>query len=507
MKTNFSKPQLLLIISFLVSFCDSSFAITEEELAKDWCSRCHLFPEPDLLDRSTWMDHVLPEMGARLGFKKFRERSFNPNPSAPQGIYAKDPMLPSEDWERIINYYDESAPVHLKKPTKISPTRTELFSINLPSTPFSEFPASTAVFIDENGQRLLIGDSYRNSLEIYASDLALIGKIQLAGPISRIIKKRSEEYIVTTLLNSIAPSDQQGGELVEVNFSGGLSTTPSKAKRLARDLNRPVDVLSDDFNNDGLSDYIVSNFGEHFGSLSFFTSLPDGSVERRDLFREAGPISMKIFKNDLWLLNSQARERVIRIRNFRNNRGQDFQTILEFPPSYGSMTLKVADFNDDGLADLIYLAGDNADFSTVYKPYHGIYLFIGTQDGAFQQEMFYPLDGAYGAVIRDFDLDGDLDIAAISYFPNFEESLDQATFVLLENNEGEFVPRFLNGLGKLGRYVAIDAGDLDGDGDQDIALANLAFGALGPLNPESAILDQWLKGPQFVILKNMTVQR
>src|SRR5437868_11451366 len=36
-------------------------------LAHAWCSTCHLFPEPDLLDKKTWQEQTLPRMKIRLG--------------------------------------------------------------------------------------------------------------------------------------------------------------------------------------------------------------------------------------------------------------------------------------------------------------------------------------------------------------------------------------------------------------------------------------------------------
>jgi len=41
--------------------------IDGESLAKVHCSTCHLYPEPDLLDKYTWSNFVLIRMGAFLG--------------------------------------------------------------------------------------------------------------------------------------------------------------------------------------------------------------------------------------------------------------------------------------------------------------------------------------------------------------------------------------------------------------------------------------------------------
>ena len=50
--------------------------------------------------------------------------------------------------------------------------------------------------------------------------------------------------------------------------------------------------------------------------------------------------------------------------------------VLRFPPMYGSSFFELVDFNKDGFQDFIYTCGDNADYSQVLKPYHGIYIYL-----------------------------------------------------------------------------------------------------------------------------------
>jgi len=40
-----------------------------EALAKKYCASCHLYPEPQLLDKKTWREGVLPNMAMRLGIR------------------------------------------------------------------------------------------------------------------------------------------------------------------------------------------------------------------------------------------------------------------------------------------------------------------------------------------------------------------------------------------------------------------------------------------------------
>jgi len=50
-----------------------------EALARQYCITCHLFPEPDLLDKKTWTSQVMPRMAIRMGLSP---ESVNQHPEA-----------------------------------------------------------------------------------------------------------------------------------------------------------------------------------------------------------------------------------------------------------------------------------------------------------------------------------------------------------------------------------------------------------------------------------------
>ena len=50
-----------------------------EALARQHCIACHLFPEPDLLDKKTWTTQVMPRMAIRMGLSP---ESVNQHPEA-----------------------------------------------------------------------------------------------------------------------------------------------------------------------------------------------------------------------------------------------------------------------------------------------------------------------------------------------------------------------------------------------------------------------------------------
>src|SRR5690606_21030455 len=76
--------------------------------------------------------------------------------------------------------------------------------------------------------------------------------------------------------------------------------------------------------------------------------------------------------------------------------------------------------------------GDNADKTPILKSYHGIYIYLYDGKSNFSQSWFYHQNGAYKAIARDFDLDGDLDISAISFFPDYAHN-PKESFLYLEN--------------------------------------------------------------------------
>lgn len=444
---------------------------------------------------------MLPEMGARLGFRVFRDGAYRPSTDAPDGVYAPEPLMEDAEWEQIISWYESEAPEQLALPAWQPRGRLELFEIEVPQREEFDFPVATAVFIDEVSHRLLVGDSHELDLEIYAQDLSLLSEVRPSGVISRIRRLPSGNYLATVIGETIGQTQNLFGFLMEIT-ADTTSQLPFVVNRLAQRLHRPVDMDFGDFNNDDARDYVIAGFGTHSGKLTLHLSQPDGTLQETVLLDEAGSISVTVVDDDLLVLIAQDDERIVWLRNFASDEAVIAEPIFRFPPAQGSSSLSVLDFNNDGIMDLLYTAGDNADISPIFKPYHGVYLFTGQADETFQLEMFFHFDGATNAVAEDFDQDGDLDIAVIAYYANIGRDLDQSGFVYLENNNGGFDAKYVEGIGGLGRYIAISAGDIDGDGDIDIALANLAFGPPGPLEISSELRNQWTSGTHFVLLRN-----
>jgi hypothetical protein len=256
---------------------------------------------------------------------------------------------------------------------------------------------------------------------------------------------------------------------------------------LVSDLVRPVHASYSDLNGDGKEDIVISSFGYQVGSLDWFEST-DNSYVRHTLKSTAGAVKTHIEDlnkdgfPDILALFAQGDEGFDLFLGDGKG-GFTRKELLRFPSTYGSSYFDYVDLDSDGIQEILYVNGDNADFSTpILKPYHGIRIFKNTatkEDPVFEEVYFKALNGGYKAVPSDFDLDGDLDLAFISHFPDYGRTPEESFLILENQSKGSF-----NYVAKPvaesfdGKWMSMDAADYDGDGDIDIVLGNSPILAL-----------------------------
>lgn len=160
---------------------------------------------------------------------------------------------------------------------------------------------------------------------------------------------------------------------------------------------------------------------------------------------------------------------------FTNDRQGGFRSenILRFPLVFGSTSFQLTDINKDGLKDIILTNGDNADYSPVLKPYHGLRIYLNKGGYEYEEAYFYPVNGTTKAIAEDFDNDGDLDIATISFFADMKSDLSGSFIYFEQKNELTFDPLVVP-IQEYGRWIVMDAVDFDRDGDVDIVLGNFS---------------------------------
>jgi hypothetical protein len=340
-------------------------------------------------------------------------------------------------------------------------------------------------------------------LFVYDDQLKLKDSIQTGNMIVDLQKVDNKMLLCD--IGVINPNDGMHGKIWL--WEGKRKNKKGDSLRLVADsLRRPVQMVTADLNQDGKQDLIVCEFGNLLGELSWLENQGDFKFIKHVIREVPGAIHAIVqdFNHDglpdVWVLFAQGNEEIVLFINKGQGRFEAHD-VLRFPAIFGSTSFELADFNGDGYPDILYTAGDNADYSQILKPYHGVYIFLNDGKQHFKLKYFYPIHGCFKAVARDFDGDGDLDIAAISYFADYKSQPEEG-FVFLENKgelrfEASSIPE-----GKSGRWLTMDAGDLDGDGKVEIVLGNFSVGPV----PIHSVQD-WKKGPGFLLLKYAEKQK
>ncbi len=253
----------------------------------------------------------------------------------------------------------------------------------------------------------------------------------------------------------------------------------NNASLLLTKLLRPTQTLQHDMDNDGQSELITCEFGVIEGKLSVWKRNASGTYEANVLSATPGALRTVVVDwnkdgmSDLMTLFAQGDERIVLYLNKGNLKFEE-KTLLRFPPVFGSSYFDVVDMNKDGRLDILYTCGDNADLSVIFKPYHGLYVFENQGKGGFRQSYFYPINGAYKVAPADVDADGDLDLVSIAFYDDIDTN-PQTNVLYFENQKGKFKPWSIP-IGRMGRWLTLDTGDIDGDGDIDFALGSHPLG-------------------------------
>jgi hypothetical protein len=474
-----------------------------KKLANKYCGTCHLPVDPALLDKETWKERVLPAMAKRLGLEVFQNHQYYQN---------KNSAISSEDWMKIVAWYDSLAPVRLTPALIPEPLVHDWshFVLAKPKEDLTNAATSTMVSVDDKNRKIITSDAESSNLYHWDENLKQISSTKIPSPAVGLTYSREGNKIITCI-GEMRALDVSVGEILSF---GGMEN--SSHKSISKNLVRPINTQEGDFNKDGLTDYVVCSFGHEKGGLYWIKQLPDHTFQRIPI-REVPRATQAItgdFDQDGWpdilALFAHGDEGIWLFTNDKKG-GFIEKKLLRFPPVFGSSSIQLADINRDGRTDIIYTAGDNSDYSRILKPYHGLYIFTNHGSatdlaGPFQQSYFYPINGATKAIVSDFDLDGDPDIATIAFFGDLKNNPAE-TFIYFEQNSAQkdrnalFKPHALP-IRQHGRWICMDVNDLDGDGDPDIVLGNYSQGFLN----QDDFKPDWNTHSPFIVLKNQRNQ-
>ena len=435
-------------------------------------------------------------MAFRMGFSNYEIMgNISPKdlPIVMETIPSK-PLVTQEEWEAIVHYYIEKAPDSLLIQDKFLSGDLDQFEVH-PSISFKA-PFVTVIKFDTLSQTLFVGNRASKLYELDPQFLAT-DSFQLNSPPSHIMFEQNQKLI--SLMGIMDPNDQAKGELVILPNSSKVLQT------ILDSLQRPVHFEKADLNKDGHDDIVVCSFGNYTGGLLLFEGQESGQWVKHSLNAMPGARKVTLLDfnkdglTDILVLMTQGDERLVAYVNKGDLKFEE-KILLRFPPVYGSNYFEIADMNNDGYDDIIYVGGDNGDYSIILKPYHGPRIYENDGKNNFKETWSFSMAGASQSAVRDFDKDGDLDVAVIAFFPDFKKHPDQS-FIYFENiGNYKFIPH-TTPLAATGRWLVMETADYDRDGDFDIILGSANFKGLGFKGA-----DLWPKGQgSLLIFQNKAV--
>jgi hypothetical protein len=481
-------------------------------LSQAYCVQCHTYAEPDLLPKETWENETLPAMGALLGIYEHNGNRYpvQNTPGLPEGYYPDEAQITAEDWQRIIDYYVYTAPASFPNIGYNPEIRIDssLFHIHTPDYPAGRAPVITSGVIDTRNRIIFTADAYSNQITAYDSTLSALNSTSIPSPISdlRILEPASEigktEFLIT-YVGHLNPSDLSLGSVVRGNFDYETGRFNLNLEILADSLTRPVEAKLADLTGDGNHELLVAEFGHTTGRLSWY-EFSDNEPVKNVLISTPGCIQSHIMDftgnglNDILALCAQLDQAIYLFKN-EGNGNFSKEKLLQFNIAAGSSSFELYDFNDDGHPDILYTSGDNADFSKIFKPYHGVYLYLNDGAGNFTPDWFYPINGAFSA--KPIHADGDtlIDIAVSAFFANFSNR-PQEGFILFKNEGGGSFTPYHHPETRKGRWIRMDIADWNGDQKEDILLSNFS---IGPVVSDSPFTFNWSRGPAFMVLEQL----
>ncbi len=471
------------------------------ELARVYCSACHAYPEPDLLDADTWEKGALDWMKNFMGLAPERiEKSSEAELLKQTGVFPESPIISKAHWRRIEAFYTRKAPTSPIPQPPRPPIKLGLKQFKPLEQRYRKSVAmTTLVEIEPEHHRVYVGDANKMVLDRLDSNGDLIESMKV-GNMPVAIDEREGGYFLTSI-GKFFPSEKAKGELIFLEPSGKRF----RRRVIREELPRPTDAEFADLNQDGRTDFVLSMFGNFAGRFSWFEKLGDYQYEEHRLLDKPGAVRSEVHDfngdglPDIAVLMAQATESLFIFTN--EGDGEFSRTrVFQKPPLYGHTFFELVDFNGDGRLDIIATNGDNGEYQpSPPKRYHGIRIYLNQGGNRFQESYFYPLNGCFKALARDYDQDGDLDIAAISYFPDYRHD-PRESFVYLENQgerrfNAKTFPQCI-----AGRWLTMDAGDLDGDGDLDLVLGSATK---GPGKVPGFLKRTWKKtGLAVMVLEN-----
>ncbi|CAN5303995.1 VCBS repeat-containing protein [soil metagenome] len=449
------------------------------EAVHKMCAACHAYPAPDTFPRSAWRKEV------KQGFD----------------FFLADPSLrfPYPSLESVVRYYENRAPSSLPAPSRApnAPARVRFEPEAVPSTKGTGAPGAAYVglvhLFHKDKLDILVCDAINKQILVlspYESSPAW--KVIASGFTSahaEVVDLDGDGIndVLLACLGHFYATDDFVGSVVWLKGAKDHTFAPQV---LLDGIGRVADVRAAHFFGTSKFDLVVAEFGWHQkgGILLLENQTTDWSkpqFKSHLVDNRHGATHVPVAdlngdgKPDFVALLSQEHESVIA---FLNEGGGKFRKELIYAapsPSFGCHGIQVVDLDKDGSLDVILANGDSLDAPFILKPYHGLTWLKNLGSYPFTPQRLTDCYGAGSPITADFDGDGRLDIAIVSFLPGdsfptrVADRLDSVA-LLMQVEKGKFVRQSVET--GICDHLTCAAGDLNGNGKPDLVIGNYVRG-------------------------------
>ena len=286
-----SRIILLALACLTLTRCRSPYKSDGEKLAHTYCTVCHAFPDPQLLDTKTWQASVLPQMATRLGAG---ERSLFAQTSRNPYMTVLTKAVSAEQWAKIVGFYAAQAPDSL--PAQALPAEPQLDPGFFRAAAFVPRLESSAIITllqaDSLGRRIFVGEAATNRLRVFDWNRRLVATLALKSPPTDVIAEPQDVLVLESGI--LEPNDEPRGTLAQ--YDVGAAGQLRFSQTLIDSLLRPVFVRGFDFDGDGRNEFVICEFGDNRGRLALYRY--DGATYQREVL-DATPGAIRFELHDL----------------------------------------------------------------------------------------------------------------------------------------------------------------------------------------------------------------
>ncbi|HLN32511.1 MAG TPA: VCBS repeat-containing protein [Gemmataceae bacterium] len=452
---------------------------TTEEVHR-LCGACHPYPPPDTFPRSAWRREV------KQGYDFFHQdlsHRFNYPPL-----------------EGVVRYYEKRAPETLPllpRTVAPNPPHAQFERAGYRPPEGTSAPGVTHInlvrLLRKDKPQILVCDAVGNQVLLLdpheAPPTWRVLATGLCCAHAEVVDLDGDGIndIVLACLGTFQATDDRVGSVVWLKGAADGTFQPIT---LLDGLGRVADVRVADFTGHGKLDLVVAEFGWHqTGSIILLenqtTDWKRPAFTPRVLDSRHGTTHVPVVdlngdgKPDFVAVISQEYETVVAFLNEGNGRFRKETIFAATHPTFGCCGVQLVDLNGDGKVDVLLANGDTLDPPPLLKPFHGLTWLENRGSYPFTPHRLADCYGAGSPVTADFDGNGLLDIAFVTFLPadSFpqREPLQLDAVVLLEQvSPGKFVRHALE-VEKCD-HLACAAGDLYGSGRPDLVVGNFMHG-------------------------------